>query len=227
MPAGKVTALRAQVNDSQRVNVFIDGEFALGVSLNTISKEKVFVGKELTEEDYERIVASESADKALHAAMRSLEARPRSSSELRERLRRKEYAPEVIEQVLERLEGIGLVDDTAFARFWVENRQTYRPRGANALRNELRRKGVDRSITESVLDDDELVGDQEQQVMDLARKALRKYADAPDRMTFTRKLSGYLQRRGFTFDVIKPVIDTLWEEIRTAKDDESEHDSDL
>lgn len=222
MPAGKITALRAQVNDPKRVNIFINGSFCLGVSLDTLSKEALFVGKELDAEGYERLAAAEGADKAFQAALRALEARPRSISELRDKLRRKEYAPEVIDRVIERLTGLGLVDDAAFARRWVENRMLMNPRGKGALRDELRRKGIARDTADVVLGDDELLGDQGEQAMAVARAALRKYASAPDKMTFTRKLGGFLQRRGFGFDTIRPVLDTLWHELqeqRTGEDD--------
>lgn len=218
MPPGKITALRVQINNPQRVNLFIDEIFALGVSLNTLSKESLFVGMELSAEEFTRLETAESGEKAFQAALRALEARPRSVSEIRERLRRKEFAAEAIDQTLERLERLGLVDDASFARRWVENRQLLSPRGKNALRDELRRKGIDRDTTADVLADEDLLGDQSEQAMTVARAALRKYANAPDKMTFTRKLGGFLQRRGFGFDAIRPVVDTLWAELRTAKD---------
>ena len=88
MPAGTITALRAQVNDAQRVNVFVDGEFALGVSLSTITKAGLFVGKPLSAEEFTRLEQLESSDKAFGTALRFLEARPRSVAEVRDRLAR-------------------------------------------------------------------------------------------------------------------------------------------
>jgi regulatory protein len=213
MPAGTITALRAQANDPQRVNVFINGEFAIGVSLNTISKQGLYVGKALSEEGFARVERAEGGDKALQAALRFLESRPRSVAEVRERLRRKEFAGEAIEAAIERLIELGMLDDASFARFWVENRQACRPRGAGALRDELRRKGIDRAVAESVLSDEELTGDETGRAMMLARAALRKYAGAPDRSAFQRRMGGYLQRRGFGFDTIGPILDTLWAEL--------------
>ena len=212
MPSGKVTALRAQERDSQRINVFIDGAFAIGISLNTLSRERLYVGQELSAEDFERLERAESVDKALHAALRFLEARPRSLSEIRERLQRKGFAPEAAAAALERLQELGLADDTAFARFWVENRQTYRPRGANALRDELRRKGVSGTVIAQTLDDTELVGDEHSRALELGRATLPKYLGAPDYATFARRLGGFLQRRGFGFDVVRPVVEQLWQE---------------
>jgi regulatory protein len=220
MPAGTITALRAQAKDPQRVNVFVDGEFALGVSLNTISKEGLYVGKALNAEEFARLEQTESSDKALQAALRFLEARPRSTAEIRERLRRKEFTDEAIGAAIERLAALGMIDDAAFARAWVENRQASRPRGVSALRDELRRKGIDRALAETLLEDDALTGDEEQRAMTIARGALRKYANSPNRAAFQRRLGAYLQRRGFGFDTIGPIIHTLWAELQDTDAEE-------
>lgn len=216
MPAGTITALRAQAKDPQRVNVFVNGEFAIGVSLNTISKEGLYVGKLLSAEEFARVEQAESSDKALHAALRFLEARPRSTSEIRERLRRKDFADEAIEAAIERLAALGMIDDAAFARAWVESRQANRPRGVGALRDELRRKGIDRALAETVLSDEALIGGEDQHALSIARGALHKYANAPDRAAFQRRMGGYLQRRGFGFATIGPILDTLWAELHES-----------
>jgi regulatory protein len=220
MPAGTITALQAQAHDPQRVNVFIDRAFAIGVSLNTISRESLYIGKQLTEEDYARLEQAEQADKAVQAAMRLLEARPRSIAELRQRLLRKGFDPATSDQALEQLQRLGLADDASFARLWVEHRQSARPRGAAALRDELRRKGIDRNLIDDVLSDEELTGDEQEGAWTQARAALRKYAGSPDRATFARRMSGYLQRRGFGFETIRPIIDQLWEELSDRPADE-------
>ena len=224
MPAGTITALRAQANDTQRVNVFIDGAFALGVSLTTLSKARLYVGKVLTNEEFEQLEHAEQGSKAYQAALRLLESRPRSTTEIRDRLRRKEFSPEAIEQAVARLSDLGLLDDRTFARLWVENRQTYRPRGPAALRNELRRKGVDRAIVDQVLANDELTGDQSEHAAELARSVVHKYANADSRATFTRRLGGFLQRRGFDFETIRPIVDQLWSELEQTTESKEQTD---
>ena len=223
MPSGTITSLRTQVQAPERVNVFINGEFALGVSLTTITRAGLYVGKPISDAEFAQLEQLESGDKAFQAALRFLEARPRSAAEIRTRLERKDFAPEAIGTALDRLTQLGLIDDAAFARLWVEHRLASNPRGANALRDELRRKGIAADTAASVLGDEALAGDEAERAMRVARGALRKYADAADRNAFTRRLGGYLQRRGFTFDIIRPIIDQLWAELRAAPaDDEFE-----
>ncbi|MEP7187879.1 MAG: RecX family transcriptional regulator [Roseiflexaceae bacterium] len=225
MPAGKITALRAQAKDAQRVNVFVDGEFALGISLTTITKIGLHVGKQLSAEEFAKLEQTESGDKAYLAALRFLEARPRSIAEVRARLGRKDFAPEAIDAAIARLAELELLDDAAFARYWVENRVAYRPRGAGALRDELRRKGIDADVTAEVLSDNVLTGDESASAWGLARGALHKYAGAQDRNAFTRRMGSYLQRRGYTFEVIRPIVDQLWAEVSAAEDAEDEEDA--
>ncbi len=222
MPAGKITALRTQAKDPQRVNVFVDGEFAIGISLTTITKTGLHVGKQLSDEEFAKLEQTESGDKAYLAALRFLEARPRSVAEVRARLRRKDFASEAIDAAIARLSDLELLDDAAFARYWVENRQAYRPRGASALRDELRRKGIDANVTSEVLNDDALAGDESASAWGLARAALRKYAGSRDRNAFTRRMGSYLQRRGYSFEVIRPIVDQLWAEVSAEAEAEDQ-----
>ena len=222
MPAGKITALRAQAKEQQRVNVFVDGEFALGVSLTTITKADLYIGKLISAEEFARIEQIESGDKAFKAALRFLEARPRSTTEVREKLRRKDFAPEAIDAAIERLNDLELLDDAAFARLWVENRQSNQPRGVSALRDELRRKGIDANVAATVLNDEALIGDEAASARALARGVLRKYANSRDSKAFTRRMGSYLQRRGFSFEIIRPIVDQLWAELDGAADEGEE-----
>jgi len=87
----------------------------------------------------------------LEAAARFLEVRPRSIVEVRRRLRDAGYRADLVEGAIDRLADLGMLDDEAFARAWVESRDRARPRGARALRDELRRKGVPAADVETAL----------------------------------------------------------------------------
>jgi regulatory protein len=98
-----------------------------------------------------RRAAIEDPADVLAAAARFLEARPRSSDEVRRRLRDAGYRADLVDGALERLTELGYLDDAAFARAWVESRDRARPRGARALRAELRRMGVPAADAEAAL----------------------------------------------------------------------------
>ena len=89
----------------------------------------------------------------LEAAARFLEARARSVGEVRRRLSTAGYRPELIDGAITRLTELGMLDDAVFARAWVESRDRARPRGERALSEELRVRGVDRSVIVAALEE--------------------------------------------------------------------------
>lgn len=212
MPTGTITRLQAQEHDAQRVNVFIDDTFALGISLDTLAQADLFVGKMIDSTQWKRLVAAEQSGRAFQLAVRYLQARPRSQAEVRDRLKRAEIAPELIKQTLERLQELDLLNDRAFAEAWVNYRNTTGPRGQKMLRSELLQKGVDRATVAEVLDDEELLGDEAARALELARGRLRSYANVADWATFQRRLGGYLLRRGFDYATVRSVVAQVWDE---------------
>lgn len=87
----------------------------------------------------------------LEAAARFLEARSRSIAEVRRRLTGAGYRADLVEGAIERLVDLGMLDDDVFARAWIESRDRARPRGERAIREELRLKGIDRTVIDAVM----------------------------------------------------------------------------
>ena len=101
----------------------------------------------------ERKAAVDDPAVVFEAAARFLEARSRSVQEVRRRLTHAGYQPELVEGAIERMLELGILDDEAFARAWVESRDRSRPRGERAIRAELRLKGVDGASVDLVLEE--------------------------------------------------------------------------
>ena len=99
----------------------------------------------------ERRAAVDDPALVLEAAARFLESRARSAAEVRRRLTGTGYRADLVDGAIERLLELGMLDDEAFARAWVESRDRARPRGERAIRQELARAGVDRSTVDLVL----------------------------------------------------------------------------
>ena len=207
----KVTALTVQARNKNRVNVSLDGAFAFGLA--SIVAVRLRLGQELTEAEIERLQAADAEEVAHERALKFLAARPRSETEVRQRLQKHKVAAPAIEAVLARLRAAGLIDDQAFARYWVENRNTFRPRSARALRMELKRKGVAGDALGEALDD----ANDAEAAYALAAKRAPRLAALPE-PEFRRKLSEYLARRGFSFDLIETVAARLWQEQRCPND---------
>jgi regulatory protein len=201
---GKITAITRQKRNKERVNIFIDGTYAF--SLAEITTAWLKTGQELTPEDIARLDAKDAVEKAKQSAYRYLSYRPRSTAEVRQNLLKKEYDEPVVEQVLARLNELNLLNDRDFARFWIEQRETFKPRSQRALRQELYQKGISREIIDEAISGvDETAA---------ARKAAQKKAQNWNhlpRETFFSKMNGFLQRRGFNYAITKTVTEELWQ----------------
>jgi regulatory protein len=127
--------------------------------------------------------------------LNALTGQARSRKELRDRLAKKDVPADLAERLLDRFGEVGLVDDEAFARSWVESRQRSRGLARRALAQELRRKGVDDETARTALDDLD-PAQEEQAARDLVRKKLRSMRGV-DRVTATRRLAGLLARKGY------------------------------
>jgi regulatory protein len=149
------------------------------------------------------------ARSALDTAVRFLAQRPRSEYEVRQRLRRAGIDEATLEGVLVQLRQHQLVDDRAFADYWVQQRQTFRPRGARLLRAELARLGVDRGGVEAAVTATEPTA-----ATDAYRAAARHAVRLRnlDERTFCTRLGQWLARRGFDWETITPVVQRLWSE---------------
>jgi regulatory protein len=202
----RITAIEAQKKNPERVNIYLDDEFAFG--LTRFVAGWLQVGQTLTQEKIAQLQAEEAREATFRRALHFLSYRPRSLAEIRQNLSKHNVQQALIEETLERLQQQGLANDEQFARAWVENRNTFRPRSRRALRMELRQKGLEDELIQAVLDenlDDEALAYQAS-----LRKARKLNGlEWPD---FRRKLSEFLARRGFSFSVITPIVRKVWDE---------------
>jgi regulatory protein len=207
--AGRITSLQFQKRTADRVNVYLDGKYAF--ALPALEAARLKVGQQLTDADVARLQQLDLAAKAYDRAVQYLSVRPRSTAEVRRRLHEAKIDDDAIEAAIARLAEQGYLNDAEFARYWVENRQQFSPRGEQALRQELRRAGVDNeSIEES------LAGlDTGEAAYTAARpKANRMQALAQeDPAAFKQKIGSFLLRRGFSYEVTREATNRLLREL--------------
>lgn len=203
---GRITEIRDQVRDPERVSLFIDGVFRLGLPRMVVAERDLRIGQVLTDADLEELEALDEISRATNQAVRLLAFRPRSRNELETRLRRNGFQASAIAAAIERMVELGYVDDSEFASYWVENRQQHRPRGRRLLAQELRSKGVPKDVAEQAIDEAEI--DEFSQALELARKRAERLRGL-DRETWRRRMAGFLQRRGYNWDVVRQVMDEL------------------
>lgn len=200
--AGKITALRFQKRNKDRVNVYIDDRFAFGLA--AIKAAHLKVGQALSDDDIAQLKRQDDVERAYERALNFLSYRPRSEAEVRRNLGKKDLDEPVVEAVIERLTRAELLNDREFARYWVQNRIEFNPRGLRALRQELWQKGVPETVIAETLA--EL--DEEAAAQRVAEVGARKLAHH-EPQAFRRKLVAYMARRGFSYPVIQPLVDEM------------------
>lgn len=202
---GVVTGLRVDVRRRGKVRVEIDGAGAVVLAKPLAATLRI--GQSLSDEELASLQRADEVEAAAQRAMRLVAIRPRSERELRDALTRARVPEPIQRAALERLRETGAIDDQAFAKVWVENRQAFRPRSSLALKVELRRKGVAAETISAVLErvDDEAAA------LQAARTAGRRLHGLSQE-EFRRRLGGLLARRGFDYSIIRPVVERLWRE---------------
>ncbi len=202
----RITALRLQSRAGDRVSLYLDDEFAF--DLPRICAVGLQTGQALSEDEVQALDDKRKRNAAYDRAVNYLSFRPRSAEEVRRHLAKAGFPQAIAEDVLQRLRQQGTVDDGSFARFWIENRERFKPIAPRALRHELSQKGVGADIIEPLLDAIDVEASAER----AAKKRVWRYK-GKSRNEFRRKLGDWLYRRGFDSDTIYSVIDRLQAEL--------------
>lgn len=210
-----ITALKLQKRNRQRVNVYLDGEFAFGLS--RIVAAWLAVDQQVSDEKIAQLQDQDAHETAYQQALKFLNYRQRSQAELRRNLLAHQVPESIVASVLQRLQQNGLINDRSFATNWVENRLEFHPRGKRALVMELRQRGLDDEAIEQAVEE----VDEERMAYEAAIKQQRKL-DTTEWQLFRQKMTNFLLRRGFNFDVINPVVRRVWEEKQASRPDEKD-----
>lgn len=196
-----------QQKDQNRVSVYIDGKFAFGLTLESLLQNNLTVGKTLTKEEVSALKNQSDQDKVYARALRFVTSRPHSEKEIKLWFKRKKIEEALQGETLKRLEKLGLVDDLAFAKWWIEQRTVFRPKPKRVLRQELRVKGITDDIFESAFEDTETETDA-QIAKKIAAKRLERLKGLPRREA-KQKLLQFLAGRGFSYSAASQAIDEL------------------
>lgn len=196
-----------QQKDQNRANIYLDGKFAFGITLEALLSHSLNVNKELSTKEINELKKEDERAKIYYRSLDFATRRPRSEWELKQWFRRKKVEDiEVIEWVIKKLQKLNLVNDLEFAKWWVEQRTAFRPKSKRALKAELAQKGIKREIVEEVLSESEVP--EEEIALKIAEKRLARIKSLPY-LDQKKKLTEFLGRRGFGWDIIKPIIDQL------------------
>jgi regulatory protein len=203
-----VTGIVVQKRNPERVSIYLDGEFAFGLS--SIVAAWLNNGQKLTEAKIQELREKDGFEVAYQSALRLLNYRERTKKEISQKLFEKGYTSTQVEQVLDRLVNSGLVEDARFAQMWVENRNEFHPRSQRLMQLEMRQKGIDDEVIIRALGNSE---DDLELATRAAKKQLRKYSHL-EWQDFRQKLGAFLLRRGFSYGTVAPVVSSMWESLK-------------
>jgi len=198
-----ITSIKPQ-KSKKRVNIYLDGKFGFGIDLDNLVKLGLKVEQVLTEKEIEEILKKAEFQKVYDKLIKFATLRPRSEKEINDWLRKHKVHESLNRDLFNRLKRLDLLDDKKFARWWVEQRTSFRPRGKKALSSELWNKGIAREIIDDILS--ELKIDEEKIARQLLEKKKYKWEKLP-RLEVKKKMGEFLARKGFKWSIIIKTID--------------------
>ncbi|PYE52125.1 regulatory protein [Paenibacillus barcinonensis] len=185
------------------------GMYSITVLEDVMIKYRLTRGNTFMKKDLEDILLADERQRTYVQALRFLEFKQRTRHELSQKLKQKEFAPPIIQEVLERLEQEKLVDDDLFAKEWTRQRMEGQRKGKLWIRQELRQKGIANELIAEVLDDVSAEAELDTALTAGQKKWKQVRGDVQEKK---RKTFAYLMRRGFSMDLVRRVVNRLIEE---------------
>lgn len=194
-----------QQKDANRANIYLDGKFAFGITLESLLKHNLHVNKELSSHDINNLKVEDNQAKIINRAIEYSTRRPHSQKEIELWCRKKKVEENIQDKVISKLKKLNLINDLEFAKWWIEQRDTFRPKPVRIIKLELKQKGVSGEIIEEALESVESPSE-----LETARKIAAKKAGRFQRMPYDegkKKLSNFLAMRGFSWDTIRQILE--------------------
>ena len=209
----KITDIQPQKRNKSRVNVYVDGEYVLALELLTVMKLGLKIGTEVTETQLAEAALDTEQSVALERAMNYIARGRKTSFQLRKYLTDKEYAPAVVNYVMDKMKYYGYIDDKAYAQAYVE--QNSQSKGARRVKQELMQRGIKMSEAEEV-------SEQERDFsLDNATRLAERYMRGKDCDIKTIvKLQRYLVSRGYDFDIVNSVVRAYKDKLAVDEQDD-------
>jgi len=200
--AGRVVSVTSAGRGGRCVEVEMDSGTTYIVDTNVAYDAGIAPNQEVEQSDVQALLDADDLLAAKQVATRQLSYRPRSVTELRQTLGQRGFGSHIIDQVIERFSELGYLDDADFARRWIQTREQLAPRGTRLLKQELRQKGINADLADEALAVADL--DELETATRIAERRLPKMSGL-DRDTQRRRLAGYLERRGFSHDIVRQI----------------------
>ncbi len=198
----KITDIESQKN-RDRVNIYIDHKFAFGLTYEISYKHGLEIDKVVDSDFIENVLKAEEQIKTNNSALNLIAYRQRSVKEIYDSLKKKGYEEIYISKAIEYCSAQNYLNDEHFAQSFIKDKQNLNKLGSKRIRYELINKGISNEIIEKTL---QIEPEDEYGIaLELAEKKIKSY-NGQDRNSIYRKLGGFLQRKGYPYDIVAKVL---------------------
>ena len=218
-----ITKIGRQKNNPERYNIYLNDEYAFAVDESTLIKFGLMKGKTLEQFDIDEIAYEDEIAKAFNKALHFLSFQMRSEYEVKKKLLDAGHGEAVVLEAIRKLENLGFLNDATYSKALLETKKRTMKKGPRAIRQDLKKKGIDKSLQDEVL---ETFTHEEQ--LDIAMQLAEKEVRAGNRKTPTQvkqKIQDVLMRKGYSFSIVSDVLERIklereeeeWEEMIAAQ----------
>lgn len=196
----EITAITPQIKDKRRCNIYIDGRFCCGLTLEATVKNRLKVGQIITPERLSEIQLDSEKNTAFDKALTHLSATQKTEKQVRTFLEEKGYLPAVVEYVMDKLRSYNFLNDGQYAESYVEC--VSKRKGSKLIRMELKKKGVADEAIDTAIEGLSPEREQETATAILEKYMRGKTCDKPT----LQKAYRYLMGKGYDYEVIKSAL---------------------
>ena len=202
-----ISKITRQKNNPERYNIFIGDEYAFAVDENTLIKFGLTKGTTLEQFDIDEITYQDEIAKAFNKALGFLSFQMRSEHEVKKKLLDAGHGEAVVMEAIHKLEKLGFLNDESYSKALLETKKRTMKKGPRAIRQDMQKKGIDKSLQDKVLD-----GYSHEEQVELALELAQKEVRGGSRKTPTQikqKIQDQLMRKGYSFTVVSEVLEQI------------------
>lgn len=207
----KITKIEIQKRNKDRVNVFVDEEYAFSLHAEIIYKYSIKVGDDITKDFMETISEVEEQKQANTYALNLISRAFKTEKQIRTKMTDKGFKDIHIDKTIAMLKEYRYIDDTLYTKNYISDSVAFTKSGKNKIKTKLYQKGVASETINELIN--ELIDDEQQfnSALEIGAKKYKSIRETDIRKK-NQKLISFLQYRGFSFDIIKKVLNTLSDE---------------
>ncbi len=208
-----ITSISPQKKNGDRFSLFNGKTFLIGVSSQTLLDFSIQKGMTLTRDLFHKLSRAEEYQAVKDRCYKLLAGRDHGAEELRRKLVKKGFSPEISEQVVDEFHQKDLLNDHTYARKFSQDKHNLKLWGPKKIKSALYNKGVPKNVIESVIQDLRQEIDQKDICLELALKRRKHFLRETDEYKRKQKIFRYLAGKGYSSDAIQRSIPIIIEQL--------------